>query len=420
MLGTVIKISNYRFYVKEFLLIFFCYLFTETIFSWLLVPNSIIIQAYEKLLGIGVYIFLVYRFNFLKTVEKAYVVIFSALLLRLVLESLQQYNTFFQQLTMYTVLAPVMFVIFIKVVCRSHQFDLLEFLAKFYIFTYIVFMVIYGRGFSFSLDQVVMDDYGPFSGDTRIVHARSVFMMIIPLIWYLHQLIQSKKLLYLLPFLFCFGVILIHQHRSVWSSAIMAMMIYFGASIRAKRIQLSALASTIAYAVILLLIALFFVSNMAPGFLDFMAERFSEILNPAKEGSTGNFRIQQREVYGELFKQHPFFGWTFEGFEMPNPLVDWWPEKTGQHFHEGYMEMLFYHGIVGLVFKYSFLLYFVYKIFSKKLSTEAIILMAVCISGLLFSLNYVLPLVFWGHVGLALFYIERDMNPAVTGVIINR
>lgn len=400
-------------------MIFFCYLFTEAIFSWLLIPNSIIIQAYEKLLGIGVYIFLLYRFNFLKTSEKIYVGIFTALMLRLVLESLQQYNTFFQQLTMYTVLAPVMFVIFIKTVCRSHQFDLLEFLAKFYIFTYIVFMVMYGRGFSFSLEQVEMTDYGPTSGDTRIVHARSVFMMIIPLLWYLHQFIQFKKIKYVLPFLFCFGVILIHQHRSVWSSAILAMLIYFGASIRAKQIKLTALASTIAYALIFLIIALFFVSNMAPGFLDFMADRFSEILNPAKEGSTGNFRIQQREVYGELFKQHPFFGWTFQGFEMPNPLVDWWPEKTGQHFHEGYMEMLFYHGIVGLLFKYSFLLYFIYKIFSKKLSVEAIILMAVCLSGLLFSLNYVLPLVFWGHVGLALFYIERDEDPETRKLILN-
>jgi hypothetical protein len=407
-LDAVIKISNYRFYVKEFLLVFFCYLLTEPIFSWLVVPNSNIVQAYEKLLGIGVYIFLIYRFNYLRTWEKTYVVIFSALILRLVLESLYQYNTFFQQLTMYTVLAPIMFVIFIKTMCRSHNFDLLELLAKFYIFTYIIFMVVYGRGFSFSLEQVEMTDYGPTSGDSRIIHARSIFMMIIPFLWYLHQFITTRKAKHFLVFLFCFGVILIHQHRSVWSSSIIAMLIYLGASIRAKRIKFSAVSSVFAYGIIFLAIALFFISNMAPGFLGFMGDRFSEILNPAKEGSTGNFRIEQREVYGELFKQHPFFGWTFEGFEMPNPLVDWWPEKTGQHFHEGYMEMLFYHGVVGMVFKYSFLFYFLFKIFSKNLSVESIILMALCISGLLFSFNYVLPLVFWGHVGLALFYIERD------------
>lgn len=354
------------------------------------------------------YIFLLYRINFLKISEKIYVGIFTALLLRLVLESLYQYNTFFQQLTMYTVLAPVMYVIFIKTICRSHNFDLLELLAKFYIFTYIIFMVVYGRGFSFSLAQVEMTDYGPTSGDSRIIHARSIYMMMIPFLWYLHQFISYKKLSHLLVFLFCFGVILIHQHRSVWSSTIVATLIYLGASIRARRIKLGSVASMFAYGIIFFAVVLFFISNMAPGFLGFMGDRFSEILNPAKEGSTGNFRIQQREVYGEMFKQHPFFGWTFEGFEMPNPLVDWWPEKTGQHFHEGYMEMLFYHGVIGMVFKYSFLFYFLFKIFSKKLSVESIILMAVCLSGLLFSFSYVLPLIFWGHVGLALYYIERD------------
>jgi hypothetical protein len=339
-------------------------------------------------------------------------------MLRLVLESLYQYNVFFRQLTMFIVLAPVMFVIFIKTLCRSHNFDLLEFMAKFYLFTYIVFMVIYGRGFGFSLAQIEMNDYGPFSGDTRIIHARSIFMMIIPLIWYLHQFIVTKKLKHALVFLFCVAVILVHQHRSVWSSAIISILIYLGASIRARRIKVSAVGSMFAYGVIFLGIALFFISNMAPGFLGFMGERFSEILNPAKEGSTGNFRIQQREVYGELFKQHPFFGWTFEGFEMPNPLVDWWPAKTGQHFHEGFMEMLFYQGIVGMVFKYSFLFYFCFKIFSKKLSVESIVLMSVCISGILFSFSYVLPLIFWGHVGLTLYYLERDDEAESKKIII--
>jgi hypothetical protein len=408
VLNSTIRISNYRFYVKEFLLIFFGYLFTEGIFSWLFVPNSIIIQAYEKLLVIGVYGFVLLKFNHLKSVEKLYVVLFSAVMLRLVVESLYKYNTFFQQLTMFIVLAPVMFVIFIKAACRSLEFDLLEFIAKFYIFTYTVFMLVYGRGFSFSLAMVDMNDYGPFSGDSRVIHARSIFMMIIPLLWYLNQYILYRKSKYLFPFLYCFIVIVIHQHRSVWSSAIVALSIYLWASIRSKRIKLPAIANVAVSGVVATLVAVFFISNMVPGFLDFLGSRFSEILNPAKEGSTGNFRIEQRETYFELFKQRPIFGWTFEGFEMPNPLVDWWPEKTGQHFHEGYMEMLFYEGIVGLLLKYSFLFYFLYKIFSKKLSTESIIIMAVCICGLVFSFNYVLPLVFWAHVGLGLYYIERD------------
>ncbi len=139
-----------------------------------------------------------------------------------------------------------------------------------------------------------------------------------------------------------------------------------------------------------------------------MSDRFSEIFNPAKENSTGDFRIQQSEVYGKMFLQRPVFGWTFEGFEMPNPMVDWWPAMTGQHFHEGYIEMLFYEGIAGFLLKYFFLFYLVIKAFSKKLSPQSIILISFAVSGLVFSFSYVLPLIFWGHVGLCLYYVERD------------
>ena len=89
-------------------------------------------------------------------------------------------------------------------------------------------------------------------------------------------------------------------------------------------------------------------------------------------------------------------------------MVDWWPPMTGQHFHEGYMEMLFYHGIVGIVFKYSFLVYLAIKAFSKNLSGSSIILIAFGISGLVFSLNYVLPHIFWVMIGMCLYYLEKD------------
>jgi NADH:ubiquinone oxidoreductase subunit 5 (subunit L)/multisubunit Na+/H+ antiporter MnhA subunit len=36
------------------------------------------------------------------------------------------------------------------------------------------------------------------------------------------------------------------------------------------------------------------------------------------------------------------------------------------------------------------------------------ILLAFCLSGLLYSLNYVLPLIFWAHLGLCLYYIVKD------------
>lgn len=406
-MNSVIKIFNYQFYVKEILVIFFTYLLMENIFSWLVLPNSVIILLYEKLLSLVIFAFVVYNFNNLQRNEKIYIGLMGVIIIRLMFESMINYGTIFQQLTLFTVLFPVAFTIYIKCICRSLDLDLLEFFAKFYLILYIAFMVVYGRGFSFSLDQVQMDDYGPFSGDSRIIHARSIFMMIVPLLWYLHQYIKAGKAKYLIPFLFCFVVILIHQHRSVWASALFALGVYVFLSLRNNTIAVTKVTRLILSSILILALVVFIISQIYPEALSFFAERFSEIFDPAREDGTGKFRDDQRRVYFPMVLERPFFGWTFDGFEMKNPLVDWWPEKSGQHFHEGYMEMLFYHGFFGLILKYFYLIYLAYKAFSKNLSEESIILIAFSLSGLLFSFSYVLPLIFWGHVGLCLYYLER-------------
>jgi hypothetical protein len=380
----------------------------ENIFSWLFAPISVVVLGYEKVLSLFICGFMVYAYLKLKSDEKIYVGLFTLFMLKLMFESLFGFGHPFKQFTMYTVLYPVIFVVFIKYICRTYDLDLLEFIARFYLLTYIVFMAVYGRNFSFSLDAIEMDDYGPFSGDGRIIHARSVFMMIIPFLYYLHQYIINRKTTALLAVLFCAIVIIMHQHRSVWSSCLVALIVYGFISIRTQQKNLGRFASLLIGTLVTLTFAYIFISNLSPQLMSFLGDRFSEIFNPAKEGSTGNFRIEQRDVYFQLFLDRPLFGWTFEGFEMDNPLVDWWPKMSGQHFHESYMEMLFYHGIAGFLFKFSFLFYLCYKVFSKKLTEQTIILISVCIAGMVFAFNYVLPLVYWGHVGLCLYYIEKD------------
>ncbi|MEO5892280.1 MAG: O-antigen ligase family protein [Ferruginibacter sp.] len=407
-MNSVIKIFNYQFYVKEFVVLFFCYLFMDQLFSWIFIPASVFIRSYEKISSFLIYGFVLYSIPKLKAGERIYVGIFTFLMIRLVLESLYKFDTFFQQLTMFYVLFPVIYTIFIKYLCRKYDLDLLEFIAKFYLLSYIVFMVIYGRGFSFNLQGLDMEDLGVFSGDGRLIHATSVFMMIIPLLWYLDQYLFSRKFKYLWPFLFCLVVILIHQHRSVWSCAIFSLFIYLFTTGRVYKKRVTTIWSLITGAVLVIMLAFFFMDTMFPELTEFFANRFGDILDPSKKESTSSFRIEQREVYFDLFLQRPIFGWTFEGFEMPNPLVDWWEPKTGQHFHEGFMEVLFYLGITGFLLKYSFLFYMAWKVFSKKLSRETIIITSFCVSGLVFSLNYVPIIVFWAHVGLGLYYIEKD------------
>lgn len=407
-MNKVIKIFNYQFYVKELLVVFFGYLLFEGMFFWLLAPDSNILNNYEKLASFLIFGFMVYSINKLRSWERVYVIIFSLFIIKLIFESLFEFNTVFQQLTMFYVLFPVIFALFVKHFNRYYDLDLLEFLARFYITVYIIFMAIYGRGFSFNLSVIEMDDYGQFSGDGRILHSTRIYMMVIPYLYYLHKFVQTYKNKFLVPLLFCSVVILIHQHRSVWSCTIVATLIHMWLSVRINTRTLPRFSNIALNALVVIFIAYFFISSMFPTIIDFFAARFSEIFDPAKEDSTGKFRADQRETYFKLFLQRPLFGWTFEGFEMPNPLVDWWPEKTGQHFHEGYMEVLFYHGIAGFVFKFTLFVYIAIKAFSKKLTENSIILIAFCLSGLLYQLNYVLPTTFWAHLGLCLYYIEKD------------
>lgn len=136
---------------------------------------------------------------------------------------------------MFYVLFPVLYTFFIKHINRTFDLDQLEFMAKFYLFIYVVFMAKYGRNFSFSLQSFNMKDLGVFSGDGRIIHASSVFMMILPFLWYLDKFINTKKLKHFGLLLVCIIIILIHQHRSVWSGAIFALLIYFFITIRTNK-----------------------------------------------------------------------------------------------------------------------------------------------------------------------------------------
>ena len=198
-----IRIFKYRFPVLELMLLVFLYFFNEGIFSWLILPNSGIYENVTKGISILIYGYVLFSFPKLKRDEKIFIVLFTLLMIKLVFESLYLYGNFFDKFTIFTVIYPVVYVVFVKAMCRSLHFDILELVAKFYLITYLIFMAIYGHGFGFSLAQVDMEDYGPFSGDDRVIHARSILMIIIPYLWYLSSYIQKRKIVDLLLFLFC-------------------------------------------------------------------------------------------------------------------------------------------------------------------------------------------------------------------------
>jgi hypothetical protein len=407
-MSATITLLKHRLYPGEILVLVFGYLITEGIFSWIFIHDSHVIQLYQKVFSIICFVFMLWHFQDLTRMEKLLIALFTILVIKLVFESLWKHDVLFKQFTIFTVIYPVVFVLFIKYILRRLDIDLLEFIARFYLLLYIAFMLLYGANFSFTLHPIEMDDYGPFSGDTRIIHARSVYMLILPLLWFLNRFLEKKKPGALLAVFFCLIAITIHQHRSVWSCTILSLLLYVGLFMKSTDSRHKDVAALFALCGIGLACTWFVISQVKPELVDYLLDRFQEIFNPAAEGSTGNFRIEQSIAYSRYIEEKPLLGWSFKGFMLPNPLVDWWDENTGHHFHQGFIEVLFYHGIVGLVLKYGFLIYILMRACRMRVSPALLVLMPFCISGLLFSMNYVLPLIFWGHTGMCLFYMEEN------------
>jgi hypothetical protein len=65
-MNAIIKILNYRFYVKELLLLVLTYFVMEDIFAWIFIRNSVYIQSYQKALSLLIYGFVLYKYNYLK------------------------------------------------------------------------------------------------------------------------------------------------------------------------------------------------------------------------------------------------------------------------------------------------------------------------------------------------------------------
>lgn len=409
-MNPVVDLFGYRIRLNHFLIFLFCFLLIEPIFSWFIIRDGFVINKYQQLLSLGIFALLIIFFHRLRGMEKYFVVIFTLLILKLVVESIFEYNSFLIHFELFVVLFPVIYVIFIRNLFNYLDIDILEFIVKFYVAVYFLFMLFFGREFSlFGTESLNFDlELGPFAGDTRIIHAKSILIMIVPFLYFLQKFIQDQLPGTLFWLLLCFLILSVHQHRSVWVCTIFATAYFIFLFLKNKKGYNLRIFNLLIMLFILVSLLVVFVSTLYPNLIPYFGERFGEILEPNKEGTTGSFRGLQREVYFELFLDKPFFGWSFEGYRMPNPIVDWWPANTGQHFHEGYVEALFYHGVVGLLLKYAILVIIFLRSLKRKLSSHSAILVSFCLSGLLFSLAYVPPLMFWGMVGLCLYYLDRD------------
>lgn len=377
----------------------------ETV-SFLVLHNDAVITVYQKALSLIVLILSFVFFIKWKKTDRYCFLFFILLLVKLVIQSLIGFGSLLIYPSILAVIFPFLYVYFIKDLFKRLNIDVFNILIAFIFIGYFVFMLCYGREFNFSNAPLAHEGVGPFAGDTRILHANSILLIQLPFLVFLNKIISERRTyLSIAGFVTSLLIILIHQHRTVWlttilSSLLLLFMKGFNKELLKRLLFFVLLISGI---FVLLVFAI-------PGFNQLLLERFMDVFDPLNEDNTGGFRYLQILAYLNYFTQKPLFGWTFNGFELSNPfLTDNWEEDSGHHFHNAYIEVLFYFGISGLLLKF-YPLFSIAKRIKQPLSERSKVLTAFCVSGILYSFSYVPPLIFWGIVGLCLYNIERDFK----------
>jgi hypothetical protein len=388
----------------KLLIVFFALIINIDTVSYVLLRTDAMVSLYQKLFfTIVLFLSFIFFFKWRRT-DRTCFLLFVILLAKLVIESLIRYHSILIYPSVVAVMFPFLYVYFTKNLFRFLHIEIFKILIASIFFGYIVFMVFNGSDFDFSNTPLIQEN-GPYSGDTRILHANSILLLVLPFLYFLNQILSVKKsYVSIAGFAASFIIIVIHQHRTVWLitifSTVLLLFMKGGNKGMLKRIFLFILVTIGVFG--LLMIAI-------PGLGQLFVERFMDVLDPLNEDNTGGFRYLQILSYLNYFIQKPLFGWTFSGFDLSNPFIDNWDAGTGHHFHDAYIEVLFYFGITGLLLKF-FPLYSIAKKIRKQLSDKSKVLAAFSVSGFVYAFGYVPPLIFWGIVGLCLYYIDKDLR----------
>jgi hypothetical protein len=223
----------------------------------------------------------------------------------------------------------------------------------------------------------------------------------------------------MLSFFILFGIIMFLQHRTVWISMGLALIVNFiflaRTDIRPQPTSF-VLAGTF-IAVLGVSVVSFVLSD------DKITERIQvsidQIMNPtenekADKVSTSEWRYLQLQCYLPYVEDNLMGGLRMEGFELPVQFYDHtgnipFEDGTGHHFHSFYLDRVFYFGLIGLLMliipPFIYVFFCVSKL--KTLSNEQLVLLSYISTALLFGLSYNWPEYFYGLLGYSIYILEQ-------------
>ncbi|MCF6169275.1 O-antigen ligase family protein [Lutibacter sp.] len=195
---------------------------------------------------------------------------------------------------------------------------------------------------------------GAFVSHVRLIPSESVFLLLLPALYFFNNYILEYKKLALLKFIILIFLIIYFQHRSVWTASFAAFALNLFILIRQNALNFKKVLPYILIFSFTFLVIFSLVATKSPEVVKKINQDVNNILNP-QEDSTGSWRIMQFEAYWPFVTKHIVEGMRLKGFELPVQFFSsengsqLFKSNTGHHFHSYYIDTLFYFGLIVLI-----------------------------------------------------------------------
>lgn len=255
-----------------------------------------------------------------------------------------------------------------------------------------------------------------FLENERGFSSTSAMLLLLPTLYYFNQYLAHGGMARLLVFFVGVALILFLQHRSVWLSMGVALVLN-ALMLGLGRIEGSRLSSARLLPMLLIpflvLVSGGLVALSDPHVVKKLEGSINDIMHPGQQG-TGGWRLKQFKVYRPYLEEYPLAGMRLKGFELPvqfytladdgGSQVPVWEDRTGHHFHSFYVDRLFYFGIAGLLLTVLVpVLLLSRRLLSPlPLTPPTATFVIFSLSSLIYSISYDWPLYLFGILGLSL------------------
>jgi O-antigen ligase len=195
-----------------------------------------------------------------------------------------------------------------------------------------------------------------FAENERGFGSGAAYLFVPVTLYCLNRYLTHGNILMLLSFFVCLPLIIFLQHRSVWIATAIAVPLdlLLLARTPGAKFSFTKVVMLIGLPAILGSLGVTMVVLNNPEVVTRMQTNVEDMANADKQG-TGSWRLKQLESYVPYVQDRPIAGWRLEGFELPMQFYDpsndqpMWPDHTGHHFHNFYLDRAFYFGFLGVL-----------------------------------------------------------------------